>query len=100
MAKIYISGKITGLPFDTAFDMFEKAEKKLQIMGWTTVNPMKQPHNHSKTWEAYMREDIIAMMDCDSIYMLKGYSESKGACIEFDLADKLGMKIIYENECR
>jgi hypothetical protein len=98
MAKIYISGKITGLPFDEAFARFEKAEKKLQIMGYTTVNPMKQPHNHTKTWEAYMREDIIAMMDCDSIYMLSGWDESKGACIEFELAVKLGMKIIYYNE--
>ena len=96
MAKIYISGKITGVPHDTAFAMFEKAEKKLQLMGYTTVNPMKQPHDHTKTWEAYMREDIIAMMDCDSIYMISGWSESKGASIEYYLAIGLGMKVIHE----
>lgn len=48
--RIYISGKITGLPFDEAFKMFENAENKLKFRGYEVVNPMKLNHNHNKSW--------------------------------------------------
>ena len=94
--KIYISGKITGLPLETAKSKFYEAEKNLISQGHIVVNPMSLPHNHSQTWLEYMKEDIKALLDCDAIYMLKGWQESKGACIEFNLAHDLDLKIIEE----
>ena len=38
------------------------------------------------------------MMECDTIYLLDGWSASKGATIEHDLAWKLNMTILYEDE--
>jgi len=94
--KIYISGKITGLPIHDAEAVFETAEKRLKSEGHEPINPMKLPHNHGQTWLEYMKEDIKALLECDAIYMLNGWQESKGACIEFNIAHDLGLKIIEE----
>lgn len=95
MNKIYISGKITGIEKE-APAIFEKAEKELQAQGFETVNPMKLPHNHDKTYKSYMRECVKALCDCDSIYMLTNWKNSDGAKTEFDVAGKLWIKIIFE----
>ena len=44
-----------------------------------------------------MRKDIKLLMDCDCILMLKGWSVSRGASIERELAMSLGLPIFYED---
>lgn len=94
--KIYISGKISGLTETEAKLLFENAEKVCIEMGYEPVNPMKLNHNHDKSWEAYMKEDIIALMGCDSIYMLSNWRHSKGAVVEHNLSQELGFEVIYQ----
>jgi len=48
MAKIYISGKISGIENEAAA-LFEKAEKELQEKGFETVNPITLNHQHDKS---------------------------------------------------
>jgi hypothetical protein len=93
--KIYISGKITGIEEEAAH-IFESASSLLQIQGYEIINPMTLPHNHDKSWESYMREDLKALLDCDSIYMLNGWNDSKGANLEYHIAISLGLEVIYE----
>ena len=93
--KIYISGKITGN--DKAEQQFKSAEERLIKQGHEVVNPFNLPHNHSKNWKDYMKEDIKAMMDCDAIFMLKGYKTSTGANLELSLARELGMLVFIHN---
>lgn len=93
--KIYISGKITGIEND-ASAIFGKAEMELQAKGYETVNPMTLNHNHDKSWHAYMKEDIKALCDCDEVFMLKNWIDSKGAIIEHTIAMYLGIKVNYE----
>jgi hypothetical protein len=94
--KIYISGKISQLTEAEAQLLFENAEKVCIEMGYEPVNPMKLNHDHDKSWEMYMREDIREMMDCEAIYMLSNWCFSKGAGIEKKLAEDLGFKVIHE----
>lgn len=92
---IYISGRVSGT--SDFYKRFAEAEEKLLRQGYSPVNPVKNaPLN--KSWEYYMRQDIIKLMCCDSIYMMIGWKKSKGARIEHDLAKKLGLRIIYENK--
>ena len=91
---IYISGKVTGTK--DYYARFAEAENNLIKMGYVPVNPVRNaPLN--KTWEYYMRQDIIKLLCCDSIYMLKGWRFSRGARLEHQIAKKLGYKIIYEH---
>jgi hypothetical protein len=93
--KIYISGRISGIE-NEAPKLFAIAEKKLRAQGFVVVNPMTLNHDHDKTWESYMREDIKALCDCDEIYMLSNWPDSRGAIVEHGLAHTLGLKIRYE----
>lgn len=43
-----------------------------------------------------MREDMIEMLKCESVYALSNWSDSKGAMIEIDIAEKVGLSIIYQ----
>jgi hypothetical protein len=99
MGKVYISGRITGIE-EEAPQLFDKAEIKLLEDGYEVVNPMKLNHQHDKSWHSYMREDIKALCDCDTIYMLSNWKESKGAIIEMEIACHLGLKVIYEGELK
>ena len=95
MGKIYISGKISEMKESDALKIFDKAEIMLKMNGWDAINPMRLPHEHDKTWESYMKEDIIAMIGCDVICMLPNWKQSGGAIIEKELAEKLKMTIIF-----
>ncbi len=93
--KIYISGKITGLTPDQAFSLFNNAELYLSEKGYEVINPMTIPHEHDKSWLSYMRNDLKALLDCEAIFMLYNWKDSKGAKVEHDLAQSLGLEIIY-----
>lgn len=94
--KIYISGAITNNP--NAKAQFDKAKQTLLEMnkGYEPISPMDLPHEHDKSWNGFMREDIKALMDCQGIYLIEGWTNSQGAFIEKELAQSLDFKIIYE----
>jgi hypothetical protein len=94
--KLYISGAITGIPFEQAKANFNSAAVSLSITGLESVNPMDLNHDHDQSWESYMRVDLPELLKCDGIYMLRGWHQSKGANIEYSLASALGMKIIFQ----
>ncbi len=43
-----------------------------------------------------MKEDVKALCECDVIYMLSNWTDSKGAIIEHTIAMYLGLKVQYE----
>lgn len=94
--KIYISGKITGIE-EEAPRLFEKGVEQIEHIGHIGINPMKLTHEHNKTWEAYMKEDIKALCECDGIYMLRNWTDSEGAIWEHFIAKKLKMIVLYQN---
>jgi hypothetical protein len=99
LKKIYLSGKITGLNHEVALQKFKDAEISAKKHGIEVVNPMTLNHNHDKSWEAYMLEDIKYLFECDGIYMLENWTDSKGARIEHNIAKEMDLKIIYEFTC-
>lgn len=97
--RVYISGKITGLPIEVATDKFNKAVTQLELHGWDNeniVNPMTLTHDHDLSWENYMRVDLIALLKCTHICMLKNWHTSKGANIEYNLAKDLNLTIMFQ----
>lgn len=93
--KVYLSGKITGLPEAQARAQFRKAQLKILQIGFEVVNPLTLDHSINDTWESYMRTDISAMMQCDAIYMLPGWEQSRGAKLEYNLAKELNFHFIF-----
>jgi hypothetical protein len=97
--KVYISGPMTGIP-EFNYPAFEAAEKIVSAAGYDPVSPHRAPK--LETWKEYMRYDIKLLMDCQAIAMLPGWENSKGANIEFDIANRLDFYIwgIHEGELR
>jgi nucleoside 2-deoxyribosyltransferase len=96
MRKIYIAGKITGLDKEQINANFRIAKLQCIAMGFMPVCPLELEHNHEKTWSAYMKEDMAAMLQCDAVYAQVNWSYSKGATIEINTALSIGMKVIHQ----
>ena len=47
-------------------------------------------------YKLYLKEAIKGLLECDTIYLLKGWEKSNGAVFEFNIAVKLGYKVLYE----
>lgn len=97
--KVYIAGKVTGLPYDEAYTHFEKVEIRLRRLGFDVVNPTRIVLK-STEWVNAMRICIKELMSCDAIYMLKGYEDSRGARTELIVASLIGLPVDLEiNNC-
>lgn len=95
--KIYISGPITGLPYNEVLKSFNDTEDMLIPLWDVVINPTKiSPLDPSKLWIDYMRTDIAELIKCDAIYMMFGWKYSKGARLEKYIAEELGLKIFYD----
>lgn len=93
MKKIYIAGKITGLPQNEVIEKFETAKAKIESLGFHAINPVQVVNDWETTWENAMKKCLKALIDCDAVVILPCWSESKGATIERQLAEDLGMVI-------
>lgn len=96
--KIYISGKISGTDLTETRKCFAAVAKATKRLGYEPVNPLENGLTEHDSWEAHMLKDIVDLLHCNAIYMLQGWQESKGACIEHYIATKIGMPIMYEIE--
>lgn len=100
--KIYIAGPISGLDYEKAKANFETAEEFLRILGYEPVNPMKENgldgDGEEHPWVEYMKRDIPLLMNCEGIYLLFGWWNSRGANVEHRLARDLGFKVLHELE--
>lgn len=78
----------------------EDASLGLWKEGWAVICPHKNtahfggaldmPHS---TW---LEGDIEILKRCDSIYMLKGWEQSKGAKRELEVAIENNLEVLYE----
>ena len=100
MQRVYISGRISGLPYSEAFDKFQKIETTLRRKGYDVVNPLKNGLDISEPWETHIALDIINLLGCDSVYMMPDFSESRGALLEYNIAKLTGKTIIYGEKPR
>lgn len=96
--KTYISGQITGLPLNEALKHFGNAENLLKSQGLKVVNPLTHNHNNGGKWEEYILEDIKLLFQCQAIYMLHNWQQSKGARIEHAIAKELNIPITYQTQ--
>lgn len=110
--RVYIAGPIAGKP-NANRAAFSRAVKYVERRGHMALNPHTVkvvPHldpcpegppggeGSEHTAPCYMRHDIIAMLNCDAIYLLRGWEYSIGARTEFEVARSCGLKIFYQDK--
>ena len=91
--KVYISGKISGIPREQYMKMFGIAEQILRERGYKVVNPTRfflSRHyqrlcrliGHKNAYDLTLLYDLWRLMHCDLIYKIPGWKQSRGANIE------------------
>lgn len=95
--KCYISGAIAHHDLMERMDTFDRAAAVLEKAGYNPVNPFNNGVPQSEHWTKHMRRDIGLLVQCDFIYMLKGWELSKGAKLELDVASSCGIKVLFEH---
>jgi phenolic acid decarboxylase len=95
--KVYIAGKISGLPSGEVEQKFSHAEWLLEDIGVEPVNPLKNGLNRSCSWNQHIARDVALLLECDGILMLTDWKDSKGASIEYFIANKQEMTVLFES---
>lgn len=94
--RVYISGPMSNYK-DLNFPAFDAAKALLLAEGHEVVSPVDlERERDDRSYEEKLRDDCKYLLDCDAIYMLKGWNASTGACLEKFIAQTLGMREIYE----
>jgi len=98
--KVYIAGKVIGLPPQEVSAKFARAEAELKALGYSVVNPITVVHERYSqaelqrtTWHEIMRMLIGELVQCDVVYMLPCWVHSPGAHLERFVAGRLQIQI-------
>lgn len=100
MKRIYISGAISSLPRNEYMERFSNAETELVKHGYKVCNPTKLlPAKYLWIYKILgynitLLYDIYHLMKCDGIYMIKGWTKSKGARLERAVAHIFNIELI------
>lgn len=101
--NIYIAGPIANT--DDFVYRFGVARGEVGLMGYQPVCPIElngvDENSRKEDAEnrlAYLRKDIAALINCDGIYLLRGWENSRGARLEKLIADGLDLLILYQDE--
>lgn len=92
MKRIYISGPMTGIPAYN-FPAFNAEADRLRALGFEVVNPA-DINSADTHYNQCLRNDLKALMDCDTIAMLDGWMDSNGAHLEVHIAHRVGIKVV------
>lgn len=92
MSAIFLSGPMTGHE-NWNYPAFNAAAAKLRAQGHFVENPAENPAPPCGTWAGYMRLSIAQLMRCECVAVLEGWEQSRGAVIECQLAELLGIPV-------
>lgn len=94
--KVYVSIPITGKEYKEQYNHAFNVKVLLEMKNMEPVSPfdlVKDPHT---PYSECMGHCIQALLDCDTIYMCKGWNQSKGCMAELQIALIYNKEIIIE----
>jgi hypothetical protein len=99
LTRIYLAGPMTGIK-DLNFPLFHAETARLRAMGYEVVNPAEINVDPSAGWGECMRRDIPELLTCEAIALLDGWENSRGARLEWYIAEALDMRILFAGDIK
>jgi hypothetical protein len=98
--KIFISQPMRGLDDATIKTRREKAIASLMEMypGCGVIDTFYEGESTPDNPLQLLGRAISMLNDVDAIYMLDGWADANGCCIEHECAIRYGIKVIYEKQ--
>ena len=93
--RVYVAGPMTGIE-DFNYPAFNAVAERLRAQGYEVENPAEHGTVEGAQWADYMAYDLTRLGLCGAVYLLPGWSNSKGATIEKNIAVTLGMNIHFD----
>ena len=100
--KVYLAGPMSGYERHN-FPAFDEAAAALRAAGHEVVSPAEIDREHGfdpfdtvtdAQYGLFLRRSLKAMLECDAIALLPGWRESRGAALEFRIAEAIGMSLV------
>lgn len=92
--RIYVAGPMSGYEPHYNFSSFDYVEKQLIALGHEVENPASTGIIEGWEWSDYLRSALTQLLRCDKVALLPGWESSKGARLEVDLADRVGIQTL------
>lgn len=98
---VFISGKYRGNSWQEIDQNIQHA-RQAAIRLWQKGYIVICPHLNTAHFDGYCTDDVWLNGDleilkrCDAIYLLSNWRDSEGAKTEKELAEKIGLKILYQ----
>ncbi len=93
--KVYISLPITGQDFDEVETRILFTCAILEKFGFEPVSPLDVSNNPEASYEEHIGNGITALLQCDAVIFLKGWTGSKGCNLEHEAARIYGKMIFH-----
>lgn len=99
MKLLYIAGPYRSKTVNGIYNNISEARKRMEWAWLNNYTPIC-PHTNSAFTDGLVSDDILLagcqkmLSVCDTILMMNGWEQSKGARDEYNLALELGLKII------
>jgi Domain of unknown function (DUF4406) len=90
---VYIAGKVTGLEAAHVHAKFNKRKAELIEAGYIVINPCDYIKS-TENWFVAMAICFVLLPYAKYISLLHDWQDSKGAMMEKELADKLGIELL------
>ena len=90
--KVYVSLPISGYDINLVKKRAKRAAQYLRDKGYEPVTPFDVSQDENASYAEHMGKDINALLDCDAVFFLRGWEQSKGCQLERHAA------IIYDKE--
>lgn len=100
--KTYISLPITGHDIKDVEQRIGQAKEALRALGHEPISPLDPEVNNdrSKPYGVLLGNDISALLTCDAVLLLDGWTASRGCRLEMEAALIYKKEILFEYQLK
>jgi nucleoside 2-deoxyribosyltransferase len=94
MRKLYLSGPMTGIE-NYNHELFDRVAAEFRLVGFEVCSPAEFfDGDVTRERKEYMREAMTYILEADTVVLLPGWENSKGARIEAAVAQELDLNMV------